>query len=258
MDQDESLFLKRVRKMKSISVDKIARKYKMNHNTIRNRLKVLCDKGLIVPIALYPETYAPVNPSGITEVYSQNLPEGIEMATSFSTSRKEPKLTELEEEILNIMKKMKEKTITIFKLAQILGVHRETTGKALRSMEEKGYVISEKSERSTQWSLKLNNSKKIEYSREENKEKQILQTETIFNIIKNAIADLESQVEILSIQNKAFKNVTEKLENEKQTSIDEETIRRDERNDVFTSLSKVMGISPDILVDWYKIGKNRK
>ena len=85
--------------------------------------------------------------------------------------------------------------------------------------------------------------------------KPMLSVESLLNIIQRAFADLESQIKILTAQNEAFKNVSKNTHFENRTLVDEETIRGDERNRVFASLGKIMGLGPGIIADWYKAGK---
>jgi len=246
----DDFFLKKLNETGDSSVYGLAKKCRMHHNTVRDRMRNLCDRGLINQICSNPETYGPK--------VNEKLPPpdpGPEEKKKFFNKMLEPKneLTTIESEILSLIEKRKERKISVGKLSQLLGYHRNTVSSAARRLETKGYLVSEKE------------GSHIFFSRtgiEKNEEvtplqetRAMLSVGSLLSIIKNAFTDLEAQVKILSLQNETLKNVSQKMTFENRTLVDEDAIREDERKIVFNSLSKVMGISVPMITEWYKGGK---
>jgi len=246
----DDFFLKKLNETGDSSVYGLAKKCRMHHNTVRDRLRNLCDKGLINQICSNPETYGPK----VNEKLQPPDP-GPEEKKKFFDKIIEPKteLTQIESEVLSLIEKRKEKKISIGKLSQLLGYHRNTVGRAARNLESKGYLASER-----EGSRTLFFRTGIEESEEATplqETRAMLSVGSLLSIIKNAFTDLESQVKILSLQNETFKNASQKMTFENRTLVDEDAIREDERKIVFIALSKVMGISVPMITEWYKGGK---
>lgn len=258
----DDFFLKELQKSGQISAYGLAKKCNMHHRTVRNRLKDLYDRGLILQMAPNPAIYGPVPGKDKIKDEYPSKEHKVEFFSSLNEKEAGKNLCTVEEELLELMQRREKigegDTATIFKLSNMSGYHRETVGKALRHMENKGYVTSRKEGRNTLWSVSKKSvtakgSDVVEFS----KQKPLLSVESLLNIVKNAVIDMESQVTNVLLQNQALKNTIEKTASEGQRFIDEETIRADERNKVFVSLSNIMGLSPGLIADWYKAGKER-
>ena len=151
----------------------------------------------------------------------------------------------------------KYKEMSVAQIMDFTGYSRNTIKRNIVPLEENGIVVSNKKGSCLYISII---ERKVTVPPESvkvvnNEQRAMLSVGSLLSIIKNAFTDLESQITILSAQNEALKNAMEN--NSKPQIIDEETIRSDERNRVFASLSNIMKLSPGIIAEWYKAGKDR-
>lgn len=251
----DDFFISKLRKEGDMSVYRFARTFGIHQNTVQNRLNDLANRGLINRVSVTPEKFGPK----VNEKLSPADPKPEEKARFFSSvinNQKNELPTEelpvIEAEILNFIERKKER-VSVGKLAKLLGYNRNIIGRAARHLETKGYLASDKEGSSIFYSRTGIEHKQVVTSMQEMR--AMLSIGSLLSIIKNAFTDLESQVNILSAQNEALKNTMEN--NTKPPIIDEETIRSDERNRVFASLSNIMKLSPGIIAEWYKAGKDR-
>jgi len=246
----DDFFISKLRKEGDMSVYRFARTFGIHQNTVQNRLNDLANRGLINRVSVTPEKFGPrPNEDKITEhPTKEQKSEFFSNVLSFSPSQ-------TQKEILEVVKKYKE--MSIVQIMDVTGYSRNTIKRNILPLEENGIVTSNKKGSHVCISII---ERKVTVPPESvkivnNEQRAMLSIGSLLSIIKNAFTDLESQVNILSAQNEALKNTMEN--NTKPPIIDEETIRSDERNRVFASLSNIMKLSPGIIAEWYKAGKDR-
>jgi len=239
---EDSVFLGAVKKHGPDTAYGFAKALKLHNNLVRRRLKELSDAGLIVQSGFDPVTYGPKVDSKLPP------PEpNLEEKKAFFAQAME--LPQMEMEIINLLKR-ESGGLPITRICKILGYGQTIISRALNHLEKHNYLNTRKKNRVRYWMV---NPSPVAERKEETK--PMLSVESLLNIIQRAFADLESQIKILTAQNEAFKNVSKNTHFENRTLVDEETIRGDERNRVFASLGKIMGLGPGIIADWYKAGK---
>lgn len=246
----DDFFLSKLKKDGDMSVYKFARTFGIHQNTVKSRLNDLANKGLINRVSVTPEKFGPrINENKITDYPTkEQKSEFFSKVLSFSPSQ-------TQKDILDAIKKYKE--ISIVQIMDVTGYSRNTIKRNIVPLEENGIVTSNKKGSCVYISII---ERKVTVPPESvkvvnNEQRAMLSVGSLLSIIKNAFTDLESQVNILSAQNEALKNAMETTP--KQPIIDEETIRGEERNKVFVALSNVMKLSPGMIADWYKAGKDR-
>lgn len=248
----DDFFITKLQETGDSSVYGIAKKYKLHHNTVRDRLRNLYDRGLINKICANPEIYGPVKDEK-PQIKEASPEQKKKFFAEMVDSKSE--LTTIESEILEIIERGKEKEECVSKLSELLGYHRSTIGRATKSLEEKGYLSSKRRGNHIFYFRNWNNR---QISQNKNQEiTTMLSVDSLLSTIKNSVTDLEAQVKILSLQNEVFKNVTKNAHFENRTIINEESIREDERQKVLNSLSKILGIGIQILSNWYKMGLSK-
>jgi len=203
---------------------------KLHNNLVRRRLKELSDAGL-------------VQSGGFNPAVDSKLPPEDQKRAFFA---KTMELPQIEMKIINLLKR--ENGLPLTRISKILGYNKQVIFKALDNLEKYNYLNTRKKNRVIYW--RINPSLPVSEIKEE-----IKPIDSLLNVIQRAFAELESQIKILTAQNEAFKNVSKNVHFENRTLVNEETIREDERNRVFASLGKIMGLGPGIIADWYKAGK---
>ncbi len=245
---NDEFFISKLEKEGVMSAYKFSRKFGLHQNTVQNRLNDLANRGLINRISVTPEKFGPKESKNKTTKHSVKEHE-ISLSISSGSS------SIIQDEILDTINEYKE--LTISEIIAILGYSRNTIAKYVKDLVDKKVLVLTKKGSSSYVSFPLKSKRKDLPSHNETIKEQVatLTIESLLSIIKNALSDLESQMTVLYSQNEALKNIIENNRNPQ--VIDEETIREDERNNVFLSISNVMKISPDIVADWYKAGKKK-
>lgn len=221
-----------------------AKELKLHHGLLKRRLEELASQGAIVRVSSSPIVYGP-KPNKSLPPQEPNIKEKKDFFNQVT------ELTQIEIELLALLER-EPKGLPTSKICKILGYEKPVIHRILNHLIDKcRYIIARKEKRSTYWMLNPHYDSQTFVE----ETKSMLSVGSLLNIIKNAVTDLESQVEILTAQNEAFKNVSKNTHFKNRTLVDEETIRGDERNRVFVSLGKIMGIGPGVIAGWYKAGK---
>lgn len=241
---DDEMFIQTVKKFGPDTASGFAKGLKLHQSLLRRRLNELADKGDIVKVSSFPVTYGPKT----NEKLPQPEPNLEEKKDFFGQVMELP---QMEMEILNLLKRGNCEGLPITKIFKILGYGKSTVGRALRHLEKHGYLVSHQRGRGVYWMVKPYH--KVPTELEETR--AMLSVGSLLSIIQNAFKDLQLQIQILTAQNEAFRNVSKNTHFENRTLVDEETIREDERRRVFAAVGKIMGMGPGIIADWYNAGK---